>query len=363
MLLMITIFSVVESYTYGKQVGYNGQYMTVMVIICLMVLVLLLLVSGVVPSPSKLSRFELGRRKEQGNQLAAHELYREELLGDVLSLQRVVAALLLVTFVALSVVTFGWLLGIIIAVVVALEYAALARLTIIRRQSDRLYQRFEQPILHFVSKFSRILRMVRSVVPEQADSRVNSREELLHVVETSGAVLSSDEKKLISHSLTFDSRQVKEIMTPRGVIDSISKREMLGPLVLDDLHKTGHSRFPVTDGDVDHVVGMLHIQDLLTIDSKRRSTTVEKAMEPRVFYIHEDQTLDHALAAFLRTHHHLFVVVNEFRETVGLLSLEDVIEALLGRKIIDEFDLHDDLRAVAKRNLRGNNHPEKREDV
>ena len=49
------------------------------------------------------------------------------------------------------------------------------------------------------------------------------------------------------------------------------------------------------------------------------------------------------------------MVVNEFRETVGLLSLEDVVEALLGRKIVDEDDVHDDLRQVAKRNPRGNN--------
>jgi CBS domain containing-hemolysin-like protein len=152
-------------------------------------------------------------------------------------------------------------------------------------------------------------------------------------------------------------------MTPRGVIDSISKKELLGPLVLDDLHKTGHSRFPVIDGDIDHVVGMLHIQDLLILDAKQRSNTVEKVMEPRVFYVREDQTLEHALTAFLRTRHHLFVVVNEFRETVGVLSLEDVIEVLLGRKIVDEFDAHDDLRAVAARNPRGNNEPQKHEDI
>jgi CBS domain containing-hemolysin-like protein len=182
------------------------------------------------------------------------------------------------------------------------------------------------------------------------------------VIERSEGLLSPDEKKLFAHGLDFPARQVHEIMTPRGVIDSLSKKELLGPLVLDDLHKTGHSRFPVTDGDIDHVVGMLYIQNLLTLDAKR-STTAEKAMEPRVFYIREDQTLQHALAAFLRTHHHLFIVVNEFRETVGLLSLEDVVEALIGRKIIDEFDMHDDLRVVAERNPRGNNKPQKREDV
>jgi CBS domain containing-hemolysin-like protein len=194
-------------------------------------------------------------------------------------------------------------------------------------------------------------------VPEIA-----SREELEQLLRKE-TVLAESEKQLLLHGLTFGERRVIEIMTPRSVIDSINEKELLGPLVLDDLHKTGHSRFPVIQGDIDHVVGVLHIRDLFVLDAKQRSTTAAKAMEPRVFYIREDQSLQSALAAFLRTHHHLFVVVNEFRETVGLLSLEDVIEALLGRRIIDEFDAHDDLRAVAAHNSHANNEPRKHEDV
>ncbi len=80
-------------------------------------------------------------------------------------------------------------------------------------------------------------------------------------------------------------------------------------------------------------------------------------MEKKVYYINQAQTLQHALAAFLSTQHHLFVVVNGYRETAGILTLEDCIEALLGRKIIDEFDTHDDLRVVASRNAKQHNNP------
>lgn len=337
--------------------------MTVMVVLGVAVFILLVLASSATPGRTVMSMFELERRKAAGDAQATALLHRESLLGDVMSLQRVVAALLLVLFVMLSVTTFGWLLGVIISVLVALEYAAISRLGVVHQSSQRLYERYEPQLLRLVERFAGVFRLLRSVAPDvpQTD-RIDSREELQHMVANAGTVLSSDEKKLITHSLQFNDRYVSEVMTPRGVIDSISNKELLGPLVLDDLHKTGHSRFPVTEADIDHVVGVLHIQNLLALENKR-SLTAGKAMEPRVFYIREDQSLSHALAAFLRTHHHLFVVVNEFRETVGLLSLEDVIEALLGRKIIDEFDLHDDLRVVAARNPRGNNHPEKREDV
>lgn len=321
------------------------------------------MVSSVAPKRSRLSKFELTRRREAGDVTAEAALRREATLGDVLSVQRVLSALFLVIFVALSVVAFGWLWGIILAVAVALEYGALARLPAVHDNTQKLYEQYEERIIRFVRDNEAVFRLFRNVSTSVSDTMLDSREELAHLVEGSGQLLSNDEKKLLLHGLEFGSRQVSEVMTPRGVIDSIGKRELLGPLVLDTLHKTGHSRFPVTDGDIDHIVGVLHIQDLFVLDAKQRSSTVEKAMEPRVFYIREDQTLEKALAAFLRTRHHLFVVVNEFRETVGLLSLEDVIEALLGRRIMDEFDMHEDLRAVAERNLRGNNEPKSHEDV
>lgn len=331
--------------------------------LCLLSFLALVAVSSVVPKRSGLSQFELRRRHEEGDKTAAILLRREESLGDIISIQRVLSALFLVIFVALAVAAFGWFTGIIVAVVVALEYGAISRMKIVKDTTQPLYERYEELILQRINQHENIFRLVRSVSIEPVETRLDSREELVHLVGESGSLLSGDEKKLVLHGLEFGKRRVDEIMTPRGVIDTIGKKELLGPLVLDDLHKTGHSRFPVTDGDVDHIVGVLHIQDLLVLDARQRSSTAEKAMEPRVFYIREDQTLDHALTAFLRTRHHLFVVVNEFRETVGIVSLEDVIEALLGRKIVDEFDAHEDLRVVAARNPRGNNEPQKHEDI
>jgi len=325
---------------------------------------LLLAVSAVSPNRSELSLFELERRTVAGDKEASRILAREQLLTDVLSLQKVLSALLLVITVLLSVVDFGWLIGVIVAMIIALEYGAVAKFKLIRNLSQKLYLRVEKSVLKFIADFPVVFKFLRSF-PTDLNipvSRIDSRQELQHLVSESGTVLTSDEKKLIINSLSFNDQQVSTVMTPRGMIDSIKKEEFLGPLILDDLHKIGHSRLPVIDGDIDHVVGILHLRGLLALDIKR-STTAEKAMEPKVYYIRQDQALDKALAAFLRTRHHLFIVVNEYRETVGLLTLEDVLEALIGRKIVDEFDAHDDLRLVALRNPRANNHPEKREDV
>ncbi len=324
----------------------------------------LMLVAGAKPRRSTISRYEKGRRQARGDSEAAWITHRDLLIGHVLRLQQIIIAILMVTSVSLGVVAFGWWLGIVVAIVVAAEYQAVSHWRSLQKLAQRLYEGQEKHILKYIDRAPGLFKYLGSVEPDHEDElrSLDSREDLQHLIDQSVGILTLEEKKLIINGLSFGDRLVSSIMTPRSVIDSIKKSEFLGPLMLDELHKTGHSRLPVYDGDIDHIIGILHTQSLLTLDIKR-SVTAEKAMEPRVFYIREDQTLQHALAAFLKTHHQLFIVVNKYRETVGLLTLEDVIEALLGRQIVDEFDAHDDLRAVALRNIHDNNHSKNHQDV
>lgn len=335
--------------------------MVVVVFACIF-FVLLLLVAGMHPEKARISRFELKRRSALGDKSADDTLVQEGYYENVETLLRLTSTLLLVIVILLSVVSWGWFAGIIVGVLIALCYGALARTSLVRRCSSMLYARIESYVIWFTQKISPGLRFLRDYIPHEEKSRVASREELIHLAQQSNDVLSADELRLITSGLTFGNRLVSEIMTPRSVIDTVQRSELLGPLTLDELYKTGHSRLPVIDKDIDHIIGILYVQDLLTVTSGKTPTAAQ-AMEAKVFYIREDQTLHHALSAFLRTHHHLFVVINEYRETVGVLSLEDVMEALLGRKIVDEFDAHSNLRIVAERNIHGNNSPKSRTDV
>lgn len=309
----------------------------------------LVLVASVSPHRARYSAFELERRKATGQNVAMDER-REVLYPDILSIQRVLQAVLLVAFVLVVVAAFGWFVGGVIAIVVSLQYGMVSALGPVRRLSAKYYDRYEQQLLGRIERHRSVVRWLRSVTPVSERRGIDSREELEQLVHESQGIIADDEKKLILASLRFDGRVVNEIMTPKSVVETVKRTEILGPLVLDDLHKTGHSRFPVIDEDIDHIVGILYLRDVLTLDtSKKHTAKVETAMSKRVYYIREDHSLEQALTAFLSTHHHLFVVINEFRETVGILTLEDTLEALLGRKIIDEFDAHDDMRAVASR--------------
>ncbi len=323
---------------------------------------LLILVASMRPTRADMSEFELRRRSEKGDEKAKKLLEKETSADDIRTILQIVTALLLVVFVLTSVLWHDWLIGTIAAVVMVLEYGAVAQLKYVHAFAQTLYGYIEPYLLKFVKAGQKVLRFVRFQPDVQPNREIYSKEELVELIRNSRGVLTADELRRLTSGLEFESKLVSEVMTPRTVVDTVASDELLGPLTLDDLHKTGHSRLPVVQGDIDHIIGILYIQDLLVATAKK-TPTAREAMEPKVYYIREDQTLQHALSAFLKTHHHLFVVVNEYRETVGVLSLEDVIEAMLGQKIIDEFDSHDDLRKVAERNPADNNKPKNHTDV
>ncbi len=328
--------------------------------------VLLLIVMGVRPQEQTHSTFELRRRKQKGDKEAEYLLRRNELLHDVFSLQRVVTALLLVILSAISVELFYWLLGLVITLLIALEAGAVARLSLLQHRSQKLYQAVEPKLLAIIERYPLIFKMIRSVSPVPADTYdIESREELLHMIEQSGGVLRANEKKMITNALNFDERTVSEIMVSRSNVTMISADEVLGPLVVNDLYSTGYTRFPVYGDSIDDIVGVIYLEQLMKIDGAKTATTktAHQMMERRVYYIREDQSLQHALSAFLRMHHHLFVVLNEHRETVGIVTLEDCLGALLGRKIHDEFDQHDNRSVVAGRVLAKNNHSKNGQEV
>ncbi len=325
-----------------------------LVIVAIIFFVCLVLAAAMHPVRPSYSLSELKRRSKISDAFVV-ELDRYELHAAVVTLLRTIRALFLVVVVSLLIGALGWL-GVVISLVIAVLYPSIARIGGVRRAGQDIYQKIEPKILDIADRFERVLHAFRepSTTLREAPRKVDSLEDLAELVEHSKEVIGDNERALLIAALDFPERTVSDVMTPKSVIDFIKQGEFLGPLVLDELHALGHSRLPVIADNLDHVVGILHLRDMLSLDI-RRSTTAEKAMEKKVFYIREDDTLEHALAAFIKNRHHLFIVINKNRETVGLVTLEDVMETLIGRKIIDEDDIHADLRIVAEQEGRTNN--------
>jgi CBS domain containing-hemolysin-like protein len=322
-----------------------------LLILAIVFFVLLILVAAIEPEHSFVSHYELKRRANGGDMAAANKLLKQSHRFDILSVLNIMTSLLLIVTSFLIIACFGWVLGIFLVLAILTTYNAFARLKIMRRFAHRCYRHIEHSLLKATITFSGFMKFIRMTGKSDINEvSISSRQELQHLIDESEAVLSTDEKRLVIHSLAFSDKLVRSVMTLVAAIDSIKKNEFLGPLTLDELHKTGHASLPVIAQDINHIVGILYLQNLLALDIKR-SVTAEKAMDTHVLYIHANQTLPDALAAFLRTHHHVFIVIDESQQTVGLITIDDILEALIGRKINDNFNDHESIRAVASRHM------------
>lgn len=283
-----------------------------------------------------LSQYELDRRARHGDSRAAEQLRRQRLAGGIEGLLQAKRMVLVVLSFGLAAALYGWGWASLMTLLIIILHPAFSRLGPVARVGRRLYDRYEGVLLRYMEAAPWLAKLLRTHTGPAAKLQVGSRDELAHLIDQAGAHMSHDQQKLLLHSLKFDDRTVGEVMTPKGGIDTIDRRELLGPLVLDDLHKTGHSLFPVTDGGIDHVVGVLSITGFLSLDSKR-SLTAEKAMMPHVERIGEAASLRSALKLFMRSHQHLLIVENDEGDTVGVITLYDVVTALFGRSEVVDF--------------------------
>ena len=207
------------------------------------------------------------------------------------------------------------------------------------------------PVFDVVLRYSHPLliypaRAINRITEWDVFDSVHSKDELLELLKASvtAAKLNRFEADVAFSALTFGEKVVSEIMVPIGTVKTVDADTLLSPVELGELHDSGFSRFPVKDAG-NQYIGTLFLKDVVEMRSTKH---VRDMMRPGAFYISEHAQLDQAMRAFLKTHHHQFLVVNDFEEIVGVVSIEDIIEQIIGKQIIDEFDQYDDLRAVAE---------------
>jgi CBS domain containing-hemolysin-like protein len=199
-----------------------------------------------------------------------------------------------------------------------------------------------QPVLGLIGRF------VRKHRPLHVHTGLYEKGDLVELLERqkgqADSRIAPSEIAMLQHSLTFGDRLVVDALIPKRVVKMIAGDEAIGPILMDELAKSGHSRFPVYSEKRDNIVGILYLHDLV---GTKKTGRVDGIMNKKLTYVHEDFTLYQTLQAFLKTKQHLFLVVNSFEELVGIITIEDVLEQMIGRAIVDEFDRYDDLRAVA----------------
>jgi gliding motility-associated protein GldE len=152
---------------------------------------------------------------------------------------------------------------------------------------------------------------------------------------TSDESTSEDEQRILQGIVRFGSTSVKEVMTPRTSVVAIEQRTGYHE-ALSKMTESGYSRIPVFEENLDQIKGLLYVKDLLPyMDASENFGWQDLMRQP--FFVPESKKIDDLLGEFQRRRVHLAIVVDEFGGTSGVITLEDVLEEIVG-EISDEFD-------------------------
>lgn len=167
---------------------------------------------------------------------------------------------------------------------------------------------------------------------------IHSEEELKMIIAESaeGGVIEASERELIQNVFDFDDRFVWQILQPRNQIAAIEVNTKLDDSIEHSLEE-GYSRFPVYEENIDNILGFVHAKDLLMLARQQNGKKQLRDIIRQVLYVSSNKKVMQLLRQFQKEHEQLAVVVNEFGGTVGLVTLEDIIEELVG-EIQDEYD-------------------------
>lgn len=177
------------------------------------------------------------------------------------------------------------------------------------------------------------------------------REEINALLESSHeeGSIDSGEYRILKNMMKFGEVLVSDVMTPRTVMFTCEADMTVGE-VINTPEMQMYSRIPVWEGDsLDNgVIGYVLSKDLLHMALKGHADLKLRDLVRQVYFIPENAELDNALDLFLQKRQHIFVVVDEYGGVEGLLTMEDVLETMLGVEIVDEADRVIDLRLFAK---------------
>ncbi len=338
--------------------------MTIFVSVVLLALALFML--GLQRAYQYVPLKELRRRAQKGDELAK-ALYRAASYGY--SLRILLAALSIASSALLyfyvAHITEPWLAVFLLIMLLWFMYIWLPAQAVhqaMMRAAAIVTPAVTGTLQYLHPLFDRLVRFIRRHRTLHVHSGMYEVEDIVELLEHQAGQPDNRIPESTIHvavsALTFAQKPIRDIYTPRRVVRSISADETVGPVLMSELHESGFSRFPVYEEKQDNIVGILHLRDLV---DKRHSGKIRSYMQKKVCFIHEDQTLRNGLDAILKTHQQLYVVVNSFEEYVGIVSIEDILEQVLGEQIVDEFDAYEDMRSVAasqaKKDRKKHNHP------
>ncbi len=195
-----------------------------------------------------------------------------------------------------------------------------------------------------------LCRAIVQIIPKKSDEETISAEELQTIAALSlkSGQIEADQERVIKNVLDLQSKIVRQVMTPRTVTFSLEEHLTIEETMNLVTKLSSHSRVPIYDTEPDNVTGIIMRKDvLLAAADQKNNLELSKLMRP-VHFVPETAPLNRILIDFFERRQHLFVVVDEYGSMTGIISMEDILEEIVGREIIDESDRTKDMRELAR---------------
>ncbi len=237
---------------------------------------------------------------------------------------------------AFALITFlHVVLGELIPKSIALEYTEKTALIIARPMQAITF--VFNPFIWLLNGFGNWVLKLMHIPHSHKSSLVHSSEELDMLVDASynGGVLNETEKDMLHNVFKFSDLTAKQVMVPRTDMVCVPI-----DMSLEELNNVAtenqYTRYPVYEGDIDHITGLIHVKDLYKLSLDDTTCPIER-IQREILLVPETMTMDNLVLEFKKRKGQMAIVVDEFGGTSGLITLEDVIEEIFG-DVQDEFD-------------------------
>lgn len=292
-----------------------------------------------------------------GERLERAKLDIEETSSAILSLNTIANTLGATIVGGLAVQIWSDAENVLFNVSLTMALAILFISEIIPKNVGVLYRASLQPVLIFpliwirtiMMPISKVVGLIVRFLLKSEEPQKDNDEEIMLLAEKSEkeGTLSSNERVVIHNALSLDDVLVDAIMTPRTVVYSIDGSETIGSL-FEKERNIPHARIPIYIEQTDNIQGVVRRRDILSAKAEDKDTLQVSALATEAIFVPDTATADDALQTFLKTHQQLAIAVDEFGNMSGVITMEDVIEHIIGQEIFEKDDPAVDMRELAK---------------
>lgn len=201
----------------------------------------------------------------------------------------------------------------------------------------RVFHFIFKPFIAVLNGFANLILKLMGIKPVHESEEIHSEEELKLIIAESeeGGAIESNERELIQNVFDFDNRIVKQVMVPRFKISGIATTTSVEE-ALQIMLREGYSRYPVFDKSLDEITGIVLAKDIIRHHIEKSGKSLSEIMH-KAYYVTENKAIDELLREFQKAKAQMAIVVSEYGGTLGIVTLEDILEELVG-EIQDEHD-------------------------